>query len=186
MIITMFSSVFWLIVTAVLSGIIISAQIVVAEPEDGDSSDKPTAKSATKEAKDQTAKEGDRNAQQSKGGPTNEDKASTEKEDSTVDLPNGDKGCDPGDHTKCQHYAKPKVTCPVGYYVKNGVCNKDIFINLYYKGLKKTSAGITAAAPRNLTGTLVDCNIVAATPAYFSQLAIQSCNYQYSMHIVTK
>jgi hypothetical protein len=140
-----------LILTAVST-----VQILGAEPENGDSSDKPSAKSAEKEAKDQAAKEGDPNAQQATGEPvqTNDNKKQDE----------------------------PKVWCPPGFKVVRGECNKDIFINVHKN--VKTNTVTDPTAPRYITDTLVDCNVVAATPAYFSPLAIQTCNFQYHMNIM--
>jgi cytoskeletal protein RodZ len=69
---------------------------------------------------------------------------------------------------------KPHITCPPGFKVKHGVCNKDIFINVH----KHSSSSKTTDATY-ITGTLVDCNVVFATPNYFSTLAINACNKQY-------
>jgi hypothetical protein len=69
---------------------------------------------------------------------------------------------------------KPQITCPPGFKVKHGVCNKDIFINVH----KHSSSSKTTDAAY-ITGTLVDCNVVFATPNYFSTLAINACNKQY-------
>jgi hypothetical protein len=81
---------------------------------------------------------------------------------------NGDKQCQSG-HTDC---GKPKITCPPGFKVRHGICNKDIFIKVHKHSSSTTSATY-------ITGTLVDCNVVFATPIYFSKLAINLCNQQY-------
>jgi hypothetical protein len=78
---------------------------------------------------------------------------------------NGDKQCQ-SDHRDCK---KPHIPCPSGFKVRHGVCNQDIFINVH-----KQSSTTTYIA-----GTLVDCNVVFATPKYFSKLAINLCNQQY-------
>jgi hypothetical protein len=61
------------------------------------------------------------------------------------------------------------------FKVKHGVCNKDIFINIH----KGSSSNVETTTPTYITGTLVDCNVVFATPSYFSTLAIKLCNQQY-------
>jgi hypothetical protein len=59
-------------------------------------------------------------------------------------------------------------------------------IDIFIHGKKHHSSNhhSNSVAPKTteatyITGTLVDCNVVFATPNYFSTLAIKSCNQQY-------
>jgi hypothetical protein len=42
-----------------------------------------------------------------------------------------------------------------------------------------SSSATPTTKPTYITGTLVDCNVVFATPNYFSTLAINACKKQY-------
>jgi hypothetical protein len=56
-------------------------------------------------------------------------------------------------------------------------------IDIFIHGKKHHSSGhsnsVAPATGKYITGTLVDCNVVFATPNYFSTLAIKLCNQQY-------
>jgi hypothetical protein len=55
-------------------------------------------------------------------------------------------------------------------------------IDIFIHGKKHSSGHSNSVAPTKatyITGTLVDCNVVFATPNYFSTLAIKLCNQQY-------
>jgi hypothetical protein len=80
-------------------------------------------------------------------------KTATEKEDSTVDMKNGDKECKPGG-IDC---GKPAIHCPPGFKPKHGVCNKDVFITVHGKG-----GGSNKSPSLNLINHLPDgCNLLS-------------------------
>jgi hypothetical protein len=81
-------------------------------------------------------------------------KTATEKEDSTVDMNNGDKECKPGG-TDC---GKPAIHCPPGFKPKHGVTNNDIFITVHGKG----GGGSNKSPSLNLINNLPDgCNLLS-------------------------